>query len=81
MINKIELKNISKKYLLKKKILVLKNINFKFKAGKIYSLMGPSGSGKSTLIRCINRLEEHQQGSIIVDDIELYQVLKKFCNI
>ncbi|HCW89694.1 MAG TPA: ABC transporter ATP-binding protein, partial [Marinobacter sp.] len=34
-------------------------------------ICGPSGSGKSTFIRCINRLEEHQQGKIIVDDVEL----------
>ena len=40
-------------------------------------ICGPSGSGKSTMIRCINRLEEHQQGRIIVDGIELTNDLKK----
>ena len=40
-------------------------------------ICGPSGSGKSTMIRCINRLEEHQQGRIVVDGIELTNDLKK----
>ena len=40
-------------------------------------ICGPSGSGKSTMIRCINRLEEHQQGRIIVDGMELTNDLKK----
>ena len=46
---------------------VLKNINLKVDRGERIVISGPSGSGKSTLIRCINRLEEHQQGTIIVD--------------
>ena len=50
MNNLIELKNVSKNYTSSKKIEVLKNINFVFKSGKIYSLIGPSGSGKSTLL-------------------------------
>ena len=55
---------------------VLKNINITVKRGERIVICGPSGSGKSTLIRCINRLEEHQQGQIIVDGIELTSDLK-----
>ena len=50
---------------------VLKNINLEVEANKKIVVCGPSGSGKSTLIRCINRLEEHQDGNIVVDGIEL----------
>ena len=46
---------------------VLKNINLDVKPKQKIVVCGPSGSGKSTLIRCINRLEEHQEGTIIVD--------------
>ena len=55
---------------------VLKNINLDVKRGEKIVICGPSGSGKSTLIRCINRLEEHQEGSIIVDGTELTGDLK-----
>ena len=55
---------------------VLKNINLEVKRGEKIVICGPSGSGKSTLIRCLNRLEEHQQGSIIVDGTELTGDLK-----
>jgi len=55
---------------------VLKNINLNVKHGERIVVCGPSGSGKSTLIRCINRLEEHQKGRIIVDGIELTNDLK-----
>ena len=55
----------------------LKDINLTIKAGERIVVCGPSGSGKSTLIRCINRLEEHQQGDIVVDGIELTNDLKK----
>lgn len=55
---------------------VLKNINLEVNRGERIVICGPSGSGKSTLIRCINRLEEHQQGDIIVDDVELTNDLK-----
>jgi general L-amino acid transport system ATP-binding protein len=55
---------------------VLKNINLKVDRGERIVICGPSGSGKSTLIRCINRLEEHQQGTIIVDGTELTHDLK-----
>ena len=50
---------------------VLKDINLEVEQNKKIVVCGPSGSGKSTLIRCINRLEEHQKGSIIVDGTEL----------
>jgi len=56
---------------------VLKDINLKVSKGERIVVCGPSGSGKSTLIRCINHLEEHQQGQIIVDGIEINQDLKK----
>ncbi|MGQ7845626.1 amino acid ABC transporter ATP-binding protein [Granulosicoccus sp. 3-233] len=55
---------------------VLKDINLTVRRGERIVICGPSGSGKSTLIRCINRLEEHQQGSINVDGIELNNDLK-----
>lgn len=55
---------------------VLKDINLSVRQGERIVLCGPSGSGKSTTIRCINRLEEHQQGKIIVDDVELTSDLK-----
>ena len=55
---------------------VLKEIDMTVYRGERIVICGPSGSGKSTLIRCINRLEEHQQGKIIVDNIELTGDLK-----
>ena len=56
---------------------VLKNVNLDVESGEKIVICGPSGSGKSTLIRCINRLEEHQQGGIFVEGIELTDDLKK----
>jgi len=50
---------------------VLKDINLSVNKGEVVVIIGPSGSGKSTLIRCVNRLEEHQEGRILVDGIEL----------
>lgn len=55
---------------------VLKDINLNVRQGERIVICGPSGSGKSTTIRCINRLEEHQQGRILVDGTELTQDLK-----
>jgi general L-amino acid transport system ATP-binding protein len=55
---------------------VLKNINLSVRQGEKIVVCGPSGSGKSTLIRCINRLEKHQKGQIIVDGVELTNDLK-----
>ena len=60
---------------------VLKNINLLVERGERIVICGPSGSGKSTLIRCINRLEEHQQGDIVVDGIELSGNLKNIADI
>ena len=56
---------------------VLKDINLTVMKGERIVVCGPSGSGKSTMIRCINRLEEHQRGTIIVDGIELTSDLKQ----
>ena len=56
---------------------VLRDINLKVMGGERIVICGPSGSGKSTMIRCINRLEEHQQGRVIVDGVELTNDLKK----
>jgi general L-amino acid transport system ATP-binding protein len=56
---------------------VLKDINLSVTRGERIVICGPSGSGKSTMIRCINRLEEHQKGQIIVDGIELTNDLKQ----
>lgn len=55
---------------------VLKDINLNVHSGERIVVCGPSGSGKSTMIRCINRLEEHQKGDIIVDGVELTNDLK-----
>ncbi|MDJ0816777.1 MAG: amino acid ABC transporter ATP-binding protein [Desulfobacterales bacterium] len=55
----------------------LKNIHVTVRKGECVVICGPSGSGKSTLIRCINRLEKHQQGKIIIDGIELTKDLKR----
>tara|TARA_B100000767_G_C19661813_1_gene491340 strand:- start:329 stop:1006 length:678 start_codon:yes stop_codon:yes gene_type:complete len=64
MNNCIELSNLSKIFFDKKNVKVLKKINFKFKLGKIYSLMGPSGSGKSTLLNMISLIDRPTSGSI-----------------
>ena len=56
---------------------VLRDINLSVRRGERIVVCGPSGSGKSTMIRCINRLEEHQKGNIIVDGIELTNDLKR----
>jgi len=70
----IEIKKLNKWY---GDFHVLKDINLNVKKGEIIVVCGPSGSGKSTLIRCINRLEEFQEGSIVVDGIELVDDVKK----
>ncbi|UFN51514.1 amino acid ABC transporter ATP-binding protein [Roseomonas sp. OT10] len=55
---------------------VLRDVNLAVAAGERVVVCGPSGSGKSTMIRCINRLEQHQQGRIVVDGIELSDDLR-----
>jgi len=56
---------------------VLKDIHLEVTKGERIVICGPSGSGKSTLIRCINRLEEHQKGQIMVDNVELTGDLRR----
>ena len=68
MSNIIELNNISKTFDNKKKITVLKNLNFKFKKGKICSLSGPSGSGKSTLLNLLSLIDRPSSGNIKIDN-------------
>jgi general L-amino acid transport system ATP-binding protein len=68
MENIIQLKQVNKWY---GDFHVLKDINFEVNEKEKVVICGPSGSGKSTLIRCINRLEEHQKGQIIVDGMTL----------
>jgi general L-amino acid transport system ATP-binding protein len=69
----IELQQVNKWY---GEFHVLRNINLSVAKGERIVICGPSGSGKSTMIRCINRLEEHQQGHIVVDGTELTNDLK-----
>jgi general L-amino acid transport system ATP-binding protein len=70
----IRMQNVNKWY---GQFHVLRNINLDVALGERIVVCGPSGSGKSTMIRCINRLEEHQQGHIIVDGTELTSDLKQ----
>ncbi len=72
--NAVELINVNKWY---GEFHVLRDVNLRVRRGERIVVCGPSGSGKSTMIRCINRLEEHQRGNIIVDGIELTGDLKK----
>ena len=78
MSNIIELKNVNKWF---DKFQVLKDINLKVNQKEKIVICGPSGSGKSTLIRCINRLEEHQEGNITVDGNEISEDTKNIENI
>ena len=66
MNNIIEIKNLSKNY--ESNVKVLRKLNFKFKAGKTYSLIGPSGSGKSTLLNLISLIDKPSSGSIKIDN-------------
>ena len=68
MNNLITLNKISKSFLTSKKISVLKKINYNFKKGKIYSLVGPSGSGKSTLLNILSLIDKPTYGSVKIDD-------------
>ncbi len=69
----IELKNVNKWF---DKFQALKDVNLEVNQQEKIVICGPSGSGKSTLIRCINRLEEHQEGQIIVDGTEISENTK-----
>ena len=64
MSNFLKLNNLSKKYEKNKTLRVLNNINFKFEAGKVYSIMGPSGSGKSTLLNLLSLIDNPTSGFI-----------------
>tara|TARA_B100001250_G_scaffold127768_1_gene108777 strand:+ start:49 stop:732 length:684 start_codon:yes stop_codon:yes gene_type:complete len=64
----IEINNLSKKYNQNKNLNVLKNLNFKFKKGKIYSLIGPSGSGKSTLLNLLSLIDQPSSGKIKINE-------------
>ena len=68
MNNLIELSNINKSFITQEKVKVLKKVNYKFKKGKIYSLMGPSGSGKSTLLNILSLIDRPSSGSITIED-------------
>ena len=66
MNNFISIKNLSKSFSNNKKVTVLKKINYSFKKGKIYSLMGPSGSGKSTLLNILSMIDKPTTGSLFI---------------
>jgi ABC-type lipoprotein export system ATPase subunit len=68
MNNLISLKKISKSFSINRKIPVLKNINFSFKSGIVYSLMGPSGSGKSTLLNILSMIDKPTNGSLFLNN-------------
>jgi ABC-type polar amino acid transport system, ATPase component len=69
----IEIRNVSKWY---NNFRALKDVSINVRKGERVVIAGPSGSGKSTLIRCVNRLEEHQRGQIVVNGIELTDSVK-----
>jgi len=71
MNNLIQLKNVTKNYISSKKIEVLKNINYTFRSGKIYSLTGPSGSGKSTLLNLLSLIDKPSSGFIKLNDLKI----------
>ena len=68
MNNLIQLSNLNKIFVNEKKVNVLKKINYKFKKGKIYSIMGPSGSGKSTLLNLLSLIDRPTSGSIKIEN-------------
>ena len=68
MNNLIQLSNLNKTFVNEKKVNVLKKINYKFKKGKIYSIMGPSGSGKSTLLNLLSLIDRPTSGSITIEN-------------
>ena len=68
MSNLIQLSNVNKTFVSERKVNVLRKINYKFKKGKIYSLIGPSGSGKSTLLNLLSLIDRPSSGSIIIEN-------------
>ena len=77
MNNFIELSNLTKTFIANKNVKVLKRINFKFKLGKIYSVMGPSGSGKSTLLNLISLIDKPSSGLIKFKKTRLILIITK----
>ena len=76
--NIIEIRNLYKTFYGKKEnVEVLKGINLNIEKGDIFGIVGFSGAGKSTLVRCINRLEEPDKGSIIINETEITMLNKK----
>ena len=71
MNNFLELNNLFKTFTTEKTIKVLKNLNRKFKLGKIYAIMGPSGSGKSTLLNLISLIDRPTRGSVKFNNLEI----------
>ena len=71
MNNLIQISNLNKTFDTFKKIKVLKKISYKFKKGKIYSLMGPSGSGKSTLLNLLSLIDRPSSGSIMIENKQI----------
>ena len=71
MSNLIQISNLNKTFDTFKKIKVLNKISYKFKKGKIYSLMGPSGSGKSTLLNILSLIDRPSSGSIMIDSKQI----------
>jgi len=72
MNNIVQVSNLTKTFDNFKKIKVLKKISYKFKKGKIYSLMGPSGSGKSTLLNLLSLIDRPNSGSIIIENKQIH---------
>ena len=68
MNNLIKISNLNKSFENLKKINVLKKVSYKFKKGKIYSIIGPSGSGKSTLLNLLSLIDRPSSGSVMIDD-------------
>ena len=71
MNNLINLSNLNKTFFTQKRVNVLRKINFKFKKGKIYSLIGPSGSGKSTLLNLLSLIDRPTSGSISIENKQI----------
>ena len=76
----IKLSNISKSIFTSKKINVLKKINYNFKKGKIYSLMGPSGSGKSTLLNLLSLIDRPSSGFLSFENKKSTKEIRKIIN-
>ena len=78
MNNLIQISNLNKSFINRKKITVLKKISYKFKKGNIYSLMGPSGSGKSTLLNLLSLIDRPTSGTISIENKQIdFNNLKK----